>query len=59
METVIAFIIFGMVILTLVVYVLLMFIYPEWVGIAGKVAKEIESAHHEEGNKEPPKEPKL
>ncbi|MES2770089.1 MAG: hypothetical protein V4596_13170 [Bdellovibrionota bacterium] len=29
----------------IVVYFLLMFFYPEWVGITGKVAKKNEEAH--------------
>jgi hypothetical protein len=36
-----AFMIIGLI----VVYFLLMFFYPEWVGITGKVAKKNEEAH--------------
>ena len=33
--------------LSVMVYVVLMAFFPEWVGIAGKVASEAERSHHE------------
>ena len=35
----------GLIIGMIVVYFLLMFFYPEWVGITGKVAKKNEEVH--------------
>lgn len=52
-EVIFAAIIIFMLIALFIGYGLLVIFFPEWVGIAGKKAKEIEAKHIEENNDGP------
>lgn len=41
---------------SIIIYVLLMMFFPEWVGITGKVALQAEASHKEEAAPEKPEE---
>lgn len=47
METWIYFAAAGVFVLFIFAYVIVMVVWPEWVGITGKVAKEAERAHRD------------
>lgn len=53
METIITSVVVFLVVFLFAGYGFLAIFFPEWVGIAGKKAKEVEAKHHEENNDGP------
>ena len=46
------FVVVGFFVLILIVFLAVAFIYPEWVGIQGKVAKSIQQQHKQDSEQE-------